>query len=161
MKTESINTAEEILDLAYKQIPANARTYCLKFILHAMQEYAEQVALERTQKLQADLEKERREGRREWERLQVSRIDELQSEKEELQKEVEKMGREIRDLLECQGRQKVTYEEITDENTRLRTAIKKFIFDWDRYFSTTPVGQPPTLDDLESALSLEVNKDKP
>lgn len=43
-----------------------------------------------------------------------------QSRTEALQKENEELARDIRNLLECQGVQKVTYEKLTEENDQLK-----------------------------------------
>jgi chromosome segregation ATPase len=52
----------------------------------------------RISELENDLEKERREGREEWERLQVSMIDELQKENASLKQQIEDLT-EIKDGL--------------------------------------------------------------
>ena len=43
-----------------------------------------------------------------------------QSRTEQLQKENTELARDVRNLLECQGVQKVTYENLTDENAQLK-----------------------------------------
>lgn len=100
-------------------------------------EYAEQVVKIKTEELQKEVA-DAKAGENAL-ALQINEMlfdaDALRSLNDSLKQENEKMGREIRDLLECQGVQKVTYERITEENEQLKAEnvlLKAKAKKWDK-----------------------------